>query len=171
MNLFFWSSFPEDCSDDGHFCEARALHAAAGDCVGDIELRNVPEVPALSQERDRLCLRHALVHHYLRCTTTLARPPNCSCLPPRCVQRPHSACNPWFTCDMLWILFHRVLNQPAQQRPELQEANNVKTVREFIIRFKIMHKRFIIPLHYKQLISFLVWLRIERPVCSVERAW
>ena len=61
LNLFFWSSFPEDCSDDGHLCEARALHAAAGHCVGDIGLRNVPEVPALSQERDRLCLRHALL--------------------------------------------------------------------------------------------------------------
>ena len=75
MNLFFWSSFPEDCSDDGHLCEARALHAAAGHFIGDIGLRNVPEVPALSQERDRLCLRHvvlllppltALHHHAAR---------------------------------------------------------------------------------------------------------
>jgi hypothetical protein len=56
INLFFRSSFPEDCSDDGHLSEARALHAAAGHCVGDIGLRNVP---ALSQKRDRLCLRHA----------------------------------------------------------------------------------------------------------------
>ena len=64
MNLLFRSSFPEDCFDDGHLCEARALQAAAGHRIRDIGLRrNLPEVPALSQERDRLCLRHALLLH------------------------------------------------------------------------------------------------------------
>ena len=83
MNLLFRSSFPEYSSDDGDLCEARALHAAAGHCVRDVGLRNLPEVPALSQKRDRLCLRHAvyLSTSCAACTTTLARPPNCSCLP------------------------------------------------------------------------------------------
>ena len=92
MNLLFGSSFPEDCFDDGHLCEARALQAAAGHRVRDIGLRNLPEVPALPQERDRLCLRHALLL-WLELSLLIAavyHKVQASLL--RCVQRPHFSC-------------------------------------------------------------------------------
>ena len=77
-NLFLWSSFPEHCSDDGNPRKARALNAATLNGVGDIGLRDIPEVSTLSQDWHRLRRRHDKV------SATKFGPTqhtSCSCLP------------------------------------------------------------------------------------------